>query len=193
MPEMTGEELRSVGRMEQFAQKAATLIQQVAELGALLKDKSGGSRKDEALDRAMQQMGQWASWLDVIAQMESNPQEIAQLHALTIAERLGLDQSTTARVADQIASEFTDLAASGLVRSERPESAEAAKDWNEKRSQALHAAAGRVEQRIPESQRQPWIVEQSLQLGNAMRHDVQVGADGHGSVSIAVVLPGVQM
>jgi hypothetical protein len=193
LPAMTGEELRSLGRMEEFAQRAAAFIEQVAELGTMLKDNTSSSRKDEALARAMQQMGKWAGWLEVVGQMEDTPDEIAQLHAQTIAERLGLDQPTTARIRDQIAREFTDLAASGLVRSQRPTAAESSKEWNERRSEALHGAASRIEDLIPESHRRPWIVEQSLQLGNAMRQEVHVEPDGHGSAIVAVALPGVQM
>ena len=193
LPPMTGEELRSLGRIEEFARKAASFIEQVGELARLFKDKSNKTQSDEAIARATQQIGNWAGWLEVIAQMEDDPQEIARLHAQTIAQRLNLERATTTRLQEQIAAEFEQLAASGLIRSQRPPLGDAAKEWNQRRSEALHAAAARVEEFIPSSQRQPWIVEQSLQLGNALRQEVTMSADGHGSAVVAVVLPGLQM
>jgi len=193
LPVMSDEELRSLGRMGDFARNAAAFIEQVVELTKLLQDKSAKSRNDDAIARATQQIGKWSGWLELVGQMEDEPLEIAQLHAQTIAERLGLDTATTARLQETIANEFSQLTASGLVHSKRPAPGEAMNEWNHQRSEAIHAAAGRVEELIPPEQRQPWVVEQSLQLGNALRQQVSFTSDGHGSMTVAVVLPGIQL
>src|SRR4051794_18353166 len=57
LPVMSDEELRSLGRMGDFARNAAAFIEQVVELTKLLQDKSAKSRNDEAIARATQQMG----------------------------------------------------------------------------------------------------------------------------------------
>ena len=191
LPPMTGEELRSLGRMEDFARKAAALIEQIAELSRLMKDPAAKSQSDEVIGRVTQQMAKWASWLAVIGQMEESPTEIGQLHAQTIATRLGLDPAATTALEKQIANEFARLAESGLIRPQRPESIEETKDWNKRRSETLHLAAARLEPCIPAPQRKPWVVEQSLELGNAIRHSASMDSAGHGSANVALVLPGL--
>jgi hypothetical protein len=192
VPPMNGEELRSLGRMADFAREAATFIQQLEELTRLLHDKEAQKQNEDVMTRSMAQMTKWTSWIEVIAKMEEDPREIAELHALTIAERLQLDPASTARVREQIETEFSALARAKLVRANRPASSDELKQWLERRQTFLHAAAARVEEHIPAESRKPWIVEQSLQLGNALRQDVKVDASGHGSATIALVLPGIQ-
>jgi hypothetical protein len=192
LPPMNGQVLRSLGRIEDLGRQAGRIIEQVIEFSKAASGPSAPTPKDEEMMRAMQSMMSWTASIEMIGDMEDDPKEIARLHATTIAERLKLDAATTASIEKQIAREFAELAAAGLVRSKRPSGDELAA-WRERRAEVLHAAAARVESQIPVNQRQPWVVEQSLQLGNAFVRDVKMDGDGHGSIAIGVVLPGIKM
>jgi hypothetical protein len=192
LPPMNGQVLHSLGRIEDLGRQAGRFIDQLVEFSNGVGSPSTPKRSEEETMRAMQSMMSWTAWIEMIGDMEDDPKEIARLHATTIAERLKLDATTAASIEKQIAREFAELAAAGLVRSKRP-SGDKLAAWRERRDDTLHAAAARVESQIPADQRQPWVVEQSLQLGNALVRDVEMGADGHGSIAIGVALPGVKM
>jgi hypothetical protein len=188
---MNGQVLRSLGRIEDLGREAGRFIEQLIDFSKAAGGGVAGKQSQEEMMRAMQSMMSWSASIEMIGEMEDDPNEIARLHATTIAERLKLDAPTAVAIEKQIAREFQELTAAGLVRSKRPAGDELAA-WRERRADALHAAAERVESQIPAGQRQPWVVEQSLQLGNALFRDVKMGADGHGSIVFGVVLPGIQ-
>ena len=189
LPPMNGQVLRSLGRIEDLGRKAGRFIEQLVEFS---KAAGGASTPKPSQEQMMQSMMSWTASIEMIGDMEDDPKEIARLHATTIAERLKLDATTAASIEKQIAREFAELAAAGLVRSKRPSGDEIAA-WRERRADVLHAAAARVESQIPADQRQPWVVEQSLQLGNAFFRDIKMDAEGHGTVAFGLVLPGVKM
>jgi len=192
LPPMNGEVLRSLGRIEDLGRQAGRFIEQVIEFSKAARGPSAPTPNDEQMMQAMQSMMSWIASIEMIGAMEDDPKEIARLHATTIAERLKLDGATTASIEKEIAREFAELAAAGLVRSKRPSGNELAA-WRERRADVLHAAAERVESQIPAEQRQPWVVEQSLQLGNSFFRDVKMDAEGHGTVALGLALPGVKM
>ena len=191
LPPMNGQVLRSLGRIEDLGRQAGQFIEQVLDFSKAAGGPSARMQSEEEMTRTMQSMMSWTATIETIGEMEDDPREIARLHATTIAARLKLDAATAAMIEKEIAREFQELAAAGLVRSKRPSSDELSA-WRERRGDALHTAATRIEHLIPADQRQPWVVEQSLQLGNAFVGQVQMGADGHGSIAVGVVLPGVK-
>jgi hypothetical protein len=192
LPPMTGQVLRSLGRIEDLGRQAGQFIEQVIDFSKAAGGPSARKQSEEEMTRTMQSMMSWTATIETIGEMEDDPREIARLHATTIAERLKLNAATAASVEKEIARVFQELATAGLVRSKRP-SGDELTGWREHRGDVLHAAAARIENLIPADQRQPWVVEQSLQLGNAFVGQVQMGADGHGSIVVGVVLPGVKM
>jgi hypothetical protein len=192
LPAMNGQVLRSLGRIEDLGRQAGQFIERLIDFSKAAARQSARKPSQEEMMQAMQSMMSWTASIEMIGEMEDDPREIARLHATTISERLKLDAAIVASIEKQIAQEFQELAAAGLVCSKRPSGDELA-TWRERRADALHAAAARVESQIAADQRQPWVVEQSLQLGNAFVRDVKMDADGHGSIAFGVVLPGIEM
>src|SRR5688572_6318281 len=130
----------------------------------------------------------WINRLAMVGDLEANPPEIASFHAATLQTRLQLDQPTTEKVRQQIEREFQQLQSLNLARPRRPEADQ--EQWYQRRNRALDEATVRVEALIPASQRQPFVVGQSLYLGTGMRTHTQIGGDGHGSITMGLVLPG---
>jgi hypothetical protein len=191
LPPLKGEELRSLGRIEELGKSAGQFIEQMIHFATRMSAPEGKKLSGEEQNKMMEEVMPWLEKVDMIGGMEDDPQEIARLHAATIAERLKLDTATAARMKDQITREFTDLVAAGLVRSKRPEG-DGVEEWQKRRSAAVKDATGRVEALIPAGARQPWVVEQSMQLGVSLQKQVTVGADGHGSMNLGIALPGMQ-
>jgi hypothetical protein len=189
LPPVKGEVLRSLGRIEELGRSASEFIEQVVAYAKTLKTPPDQQMSESDRQRMMERMVLWMENIELIGTMEDDPKEIAQLHATTIAERLKLDPTVASRVQDQIEKEFAELAAAGLVCSRRPE-LDGLKEWQERRAAALEEAVSRIEAFIPADQRRPWVVEQSLQLGNSFQKQVQVGPAGHGSMNFGIHLPG---
>jgi hypothetical protein len=103
---------------------------------------SARKQSEEEMTRTMQSMMSWTATIETIGEMEDDPREIARLHAITIAERLKLDAATTASIEKEIAREFAELAAAGLVRSKRP-SGRRPDGLARAPAEVLHAAAAR--------------------------------------------------
>jgi len=191
LPPLKGEELRSLGRIDELGRRASQFIEQIMEYGKQSNDPNRKKLSEEESNKMTEQIMPWLEKVEVIGTMEDDPQEIAQLHATTIADRLKLDPVTAARVKEQITREFTDLLAAGLVRSQKP-AGDGLEDWQKRRSTAVQGAVGRLEALIPAGSRQPWVMEQSMQLGNSLQKQVNVGTDGHGSMNFSITLPGTQ-
>ena len=205
LPPMSDEEWRSLGRVEELGQQAADFLRTFAERVAKIKQAApkpdatntdslqqtpGGETVAEDTDLAfMQQMMTWLKRMDAIGEMEDDPAEVARLHTATLSTRMKLDASTQARVQQQMEREFTQLHAQKLTRPQRPDTERDA--WYLRRRTALNEAAQRIEALIPTVERQEFAVGQSLHLGTGMRTKSEVRPDGHGSVTMAFDLPGI--
>lgn len=130
--------------------------------------------------------------LAVIGELEDTPDEIARLHAATVSGRLKLDAATSDRVRQQIEREFTQLRGQKLTRSNLPEVQ--ADEWYQRRSKALDEAVHRVEALIPASQRQEFVVGQSLHLGTGRRVILKWDSPSPGQTTMWVSynLPGLE-
>jgi hypothetical protein len=188
LPDIRGHELRSLGYVEGFGLEAAIMIEDLETMHSLMKEKNS-AEKFGKINSINMKLAQRMGEMDVIAEMEDKPTEIARFHAATIQKRLGLDSVTTAAVRAQIEKEFNLLAAEKLTRSQCPESD--AKAWRKRRGVATNAAAQRVEALLPADKRRPWVVEQSLSLGYAMYSEVKAGSDGQHSLNVGFHLPGL--
>ena len=137
----------------------------------------------------MQRMMTWLKRMDAIGEMEDDAPEIAQLHTATLGSRMKLDAPTQARVQQQIEREFILLREAGLTRPQRPAAERDA--WYLRRRTALNEATQRIEALIPAGERREFAVGQSLHLGTGLRTKSELRPDGHGSISMAFDLPGL--
>lgn len=191
VPPVAGEELRSFGYIEQMGLEAGEFLTLFVEFITLQKQGTFPQLPEAEQSRLYNTTLAWANRLPAIGELETTPAEIARFHATSLQSRLKLDGATTGNVRQQLEQEFQQLNQQGLARPQRPESEQ--EEWYKRRKQALDAASARVEALIPANERQPYAVGQSLYLGTGMRSKATVGTDGHGSVNVALELPGIDM
>lgn len=189
VPAVENEELRSFGHVQQMGMEAAEFLPMLADFTRRMKGDAADKLSEEESSRIMGTMMGWINRLAVVGDLEANPPEIASLHAATLQARLQLDQPTTEKVRQQVEREFQQLQRMNLARPQRPETDQ--DEWYQRRNRALDEATLRVEALIPPGQRQPHVVGQSLYLGTGMRTHTQIGADGHGSITMGLALPGI--
>lgn len=187
LPPMSGEEWRSLGRVEELGQQAGDLLRTVSE--AVARTKTGQPPGEADAGTLFLQMSAWMKPMEAIGEMEEDPEEIARLHTATLASRTTLDAATQTRVKQQIEREFTRLHELKLTRAQLP--TDGRDDWYPRRSKALNEAAARVEALIPPAHRVEFAVAQSLHLGTGMRTKTHVFPDGHGVISTGFDLPGL--
>ena len=191
VPSVEGEELHSFGRIEQMGREAADFLPLIAQFGRKSKDPTADKLSDEEWSSLGAKLLPWLNRLAAVGELEDNPADIACFHAASLQARLQLDAATTDKVRGQIAQEFEQIKRQGLVRGQRPENTQG--EWYRRRKQALDDAAMRIDALIPAAQREPYAVGQSLHLGTGLRTNSTIGADGHGSISMGLDLPGIEM
>lgn len=187
LPPMSDVEWRSLGRVEELGQQAGDFLRTFSD--AIGRMKAGQPLDDGDGNTFMQRMMGWLKRMEAIGEMEDDAPEIARLHTATLGSRLKLDAATQARVQSQIEREFTLLREAGLTRPQRPDTER--DDWYLRRRTALNEATQRIEALIPAGQQQEFAVGQSLHLGTGLRTKSELGPDGHGSISMALDLPGL--
>ena len=165
LPALSHEEWRSLGHVEDLGWQAGDLLRSMTETAA--RRKRGEKLSAEEGTRASVETTTGLARLAVIGELEDTPDEIARLHTAALSARLKLDAATADRVRQQIEREFIQLREQKLTRSHLPEAQ--ADEWYERRSKALDEAVHRVEALIPASQRQEFVVGQSLHLGTGRR------------------------
>jgi hypothetical protein len=189
VPAVENEELRSFGHIEQMGLEAAEFLPMLADFTGRMKDGAADKLSGEESSRIIGEMMGWLNRLEAVGELEGNASEIARFHAATLQARLQLDLPTTEKVRQQVEREFGQLQSKNLARPQRPEADQ--DEWYRRRKRALDEATARIEALIPPSQRQPYLVGQSLYLGTGMRTQTQIGADGHGSIVMGLDLPGI--
>jgi len=188
LPALSNEEWRSLGHVEELGWQAGDLLDSMSEIAERRKSGEKISREEDA--RVFQEMTAGLARLAVIGDMEDSPDEIARLHATTLRARLKLDAATADRVRHQIEREFIHLRDQKLTRSNLLE--EEHDEWFERRSGALDAAAIRVEALIPVSQREQFVVGQSLHLGTGRRAIINEISPGRLAMRVSYDLPGLE-
>ena len=189
LPAMSNEEWRSLGHVEELGWQAGDLLRSMSEMEE--RRKRGEKFSPEEAGRTSRETMEGLARLAVIGEMEDSPDEVARLHAATVSGRLKLDAATADRVRQQIEREFTELREQKLTRSHRPETE--ADEWYERRGEALSDAVHRVEALIPASQREEFVVGQSLHLGTGRRVILKWDSpkQGTNTVRISYDLPGL--
>jgi hypothetical protein len=178
-------EVRSLGRVEALGAEALQLLHRLHEIGAA---HIQGTLTRTKVQSAVEELLKWAARADVIGEMESQPEEIAELHAIILQKELQLDEPTTQQVGRAIEQEFIRLQAARLTRPYRPP--QSPESWQQERGKFLRESAQRVEALIPITQRRPWIVDQTLQLGNALEIVTTPGSEpGVANVTLGCRLP----
>ena len=159
------EELKSLGRIEELAKEGVQFLGALLDAQAWQKaELEGGPRPAQ---RVLDDLIAYTLKLEAIGRLESEPADVAEVHAEALKEMLGLDQTTQDRVRQLIAAEFAKLRDRGLTRSHRP--LEGTEDWYARRDEAIVNAAGRIEALIPADLRKPHAVAQVLSLGSGIR------------------------
>ena len=187
-PRVEDEELRSLGYVEQMGREAAEFLPQLVEVATLMKGGQFSKLSEAEQSRLAAKMMAWVNRVSALGDLEEDAPKIARFHATSLRERLHLDDVATEQVRRQAEREFAHLKAQGLARPQRPENDR--EEWYRRRKLALDEATARIEALIPASQRQPYAVGQSLHFGTGLRTSSQMKADGHGSVSMSLDLPG---
>jgi hypothetical protein len=162
------EELKSLGHMEEIATESAQFLDSVQKVSGA---NPIASSKEEAARLAgiRKHLVGWSVKMDAIGKLESQPAQIARLHACTMRDVLELDPATTQRVQEALAAEFTLLRNQGLERMKRPNEEQDA--WYTRRDAAMAAASERIATFIPGGQRQQQAetVSQVMHLGSGLR------------------------
>src|SRR4030095_7716822 len=93
--ESSASEVRSLGRVAVLRAEAAQLLHRLPEIRAT---HFQGELTNTKLQPAVDELLKWAARVDVMGEMESQPEEIAELHAIILQKELQLDEPTAQQV-----------------------------------------------------------------------------------------------
>ncbi len=126
--------------------------------------------------------------LPLIKDFEERPEEISRFMVDVLGDFLDLDAAQSSRLFPILTAEFSRLKEDGLDAARKPTEPEAEKTWIARRDEAMRKMAAQIAPAMVGDSGKTEPIAGILNLGEGLRNETKMGADGHGSVK--VYLPG---
>lgn len=138
--------IASFGRIEDMGRDTGAALQGLIRM--LAGENASGTEDEANFMRLMRVKGR----LPEIRNFEDNPDEIARFQSSTLRQALGLSEAAESAMRPLIRDAFTEMAAQNLTATQMPPMPDEAKEWINRRSQALQHLMRQLRPHLPDSE-----------------------------------------